>query len=511
MTTTSTRRDHHDVIIIGAGISGIGAARYISTELPTKSFTVLEGRQNLGGTWDLFRYPGIRSDSDLHTFGYEFKPWKHESAIADGHLIREYLNETVDENNLREQIQFGHRVRSANWASEEARWTLQVEVVDADDTVIETREMTAGWVFAGTGYYRYDQGYAPEFPGQEDFAGDIIHPQHWPENYDYAGKRVVVIGSGATAVTLVPAMAEGPGAAAHVTMLQRTPTYIMSLPRVDGVALRLTKMFGERRGYALTRSKNIWLDWATVHGLRRFPGLGRKLIRSINAKNLPDHIDVDTHFKPPYDPWDQRLCLAPDGDFFATLRSGQASIVTDQIERFTATGVQLTSGEHLDADIIVTATGLNLRLFGGIELSVDGEAIDLADTVAYRGMLLSGVPNWAMAIGYTTSSWTLKVGLMCRYFIDLVRHMDRAGADTAVARTSGTLSTRPVMDLSSGYAQRAIADLPRQGNEAPWRMAMGYQEDAKLLRGPVVDESLHLSGPRDRARRAAATTGSSHG
>ncbi|MEV6387440.1 flavin-containing monooxygenase [Nocardia xishanensis] len=496
----SSAVEEFDVVIIGAGISGIGAATYISRELPGKSLAVLEGRDNIGGTWDLFRYPGIRSDSDLHTFGYEFKPWRHEAAIADAPLIREYLQETVEENNLAPLIRFRHRVVRSEWSSADSRWTLTVEATDPVTGSTTVRTIRAGWVFAATGYYRYDQGFSPEFPGRDDFEGVVVHPQHWPEDLDYSGKRVVIIGSGATAVTMVPAMATGAGAARHVTMLQRTPTFIMAAPRVDRVALALTKLLGAQRGYTATRFKNIWLEHAIVKGLRTFPKAGRALIRRENIKRLPAGFDVDKHFNPPYDPWDQRLCLAPDGDFFEAIRAGSASVVTDSIARFSKRGIVLNSGEELEADIIVTATGLNMRLFDGMPIAVDGREIDIADSVAYRGMLLSGIPNWAMAIGYTTSSWTLKVSLMCRYFVDLVKHMDANGYDSAVPIPLPGMARRPVMDLKAGYAKRGEKILPKQGPTAPWRMAMSYPEDAKALRGPVADENLEFGAGRSTSR-----------
>ncbi|MEV4143579.1 NAD(P)/FAD-dependent oxidoreductase [Amycolatopsis sp. NPDC049691] len=486
--------EEFDVVVIGAGISGIGAATYFRRELPGKSLVVLEGRDNIGGTWDLFRYPGIRSDSDLHTFGYEFKPWRHEAAIADAPLIREYLQETVEENDLAHHIRLRHRVVRAEWSSVDSKWTLRVEAAGSVKTI------RARWVFAATGYYRYDQGFSPEFPGSADFAGRIVHPQHWPEDLDHSGKKVVVIGSGATAVTLVPAMATE---ARHVTMLQRTPTYIMAMPRVDRVATTLTKLLGEKRGYAATRFKNIWIEHGIVKGLRAFPKLGRAVIRRENVKRLPKGFDVDKHFTPPYDPWDQRLCLAPDGDFFDAIKAGTASVVTDTITRFSNRGIVLASGEELEADIIVTATGLNVRLFDGMPIVVDGREIDVADSVCYRGMLLSGVPNWAMAIGYTTSSWTLKVSLMCRYFIDLVRHMDAHGHDRVVPVAPAGTPHRPVMDLQAGYAKRAEKILPKQGDSAPWRMAMSYPEDARALRGPVADEHLEFGTARSAERRSA--------
>ncbi|NEW59467.1 NAD(P)/FAD-dependent oxidoreductase [Nocardia cyriacigeorgica] len=491
-----------DVVIIGAGISGIGAATYFSRELPNKSLIVLEGRDNIGGTWDLFRYPGIRSDSDLHTFGYEFKPWRHESAIADAHLIREYLQETIDENNLARLIQFRHRVVRSEWSSADSKWTLTVEATDPVTGSTLTKTIRTGWVFAATGYYRYDHGFSPEFPGRDDFEGLLVHPQHWPENLDYSGKKVVIIGSGATAVTMVPAMSTGAGAAQHVTMLQRTPTYIMPIPRVDRVAVALTNILGATRGYAATRFKNIWTERAIVKGLRTFPKTGRWLIRRENVKRLPNGFDVDKHFNPPYNPWDQRLCAAPDGDFFDAICSGNASVVTDSIARFSKRGIVLESGEELEADIIVTATGLNMRLFDGMPIVVDGQKVDIAESFAYRGMLLSGIPNWAMAIGYTTSSWTLKISLMCRYFIDLVKHMDAHGYDRAVPIPLPGMDRRPVMDLESGYAKRGAKMLPKQGPTAPWRMAMSYQEDAKALRGPVADENLQFGIHRNERQRA---------
>ena len=492
--------EEYDVVVIGAGISGIGAARNISRELPEKSLVVLEGRDNIGGTWDLFRYPGIRSDSDLHTFGYDFKPWRHEAAIADAPLIREYLEETVEENDLARLIRFRHRVVRSEWSSGDSTWTVTVEAADPATGTTSTTTIRAGWVFAATGYYRYDQGFSPEFPGRQDFTGTVVHPQHWPETLDYRGKKVVIIGSGATAVTMVPAMATGAGAAAHVTMLQRTPSFVLALPRVDRVAVALTRLLGEQRGHAATRFKNIWLEHATVKLLRAFPRAGRSWIRRENIKRLPEGFDVDKHFNPPYDPWDQRLCLAPDGDFFDAITTGAASVVTDAVSRFSERGIVLESGEELEADIIVTATGLNMQLFDGMPIVVDGHEINIADTLCYRGMLLSGMPNWAMAIGYTTSSWTLKVGLMCRYFIDLVRHMDAHGYDSVVPIPLSGTERRPVVDLEAGYVKRARNALPRQGTAAPWRMAMSYPEDARALRGPVADDNLEFGAGRSVSR-----------
>lgn len=489
-----------DIVVIGAGISGIGAAVHFDKELPGKSLTVLEARDSLGGTWDLFRYPGIRSDSDLHTFGYEFKPWRHEHAIADAELILEYLREAVQENGLEKRIRYRHRVRQAHWSSAEAKWTLEVEVSDPATGLTDVRKIRASWVFAATGYYRYDQGYAPTFPDQDVFGGQLVHPQHWPEDLDYSGKKIVIIGSGATAITMVPAMLKGPKAAGHVTMLQRTPSYVLPAPRIDGVGQLLTKLLGEELGYKATRVKNIWIDRGIVKGLRTFPKLGRKLIRRETIKRLGKNFDVDKHFNPPYDPWDQRLCLAPDGDFFDAIAAAAATVVTDSIARFSPNGIVLASGEELEADIVVTATGLNLRLFDGMPITVDGEPVDISESVAYRGTLLSGLPNWAMAIGYTTSSWTLKVGLLCRYFVDLLRYMDAHGHDMVVPVPVPGMQRKPVMDLASGYAKRAESILPKQGTTGPWRMAMSYPEDAKALRGEVVDENLRFGSIQPAAR-----------
>ncbi|WP_043650893.1 flavin-containing monooxygenase [Nocardia thailandica] len=492
MSNTGPHPEYFDVVIIGGGISGIGAATYITQAFPNKKVALLEGRDSLGGTWDLFRYPGIRSDSDLHTFAYEFKSWKNDNAIADAPLILDYLAETVEEYGLADRMRYRHKVVSAAWSSDDAHWLLDVDVTEADGTV--RREVVkAGWVFGATGYYDYEQGFTPDFPGREDFTGDVIHPQHWPEGYDYSGKKVVVIGSGATAVTLIPSMLKGDGAAAHVTMLQRTPTYILTLPRVDALSLKLTRLLGERGGYLATRWKNILTDWTIVELLTRFPNASRRFIRSVNVKELPAGFDVDKHFNPPYNPWEQRLCLAPDGDFFRSIRDGGASVVTDRIRRFTATGIELASGEHLDADVIVTATGLNLRLFGGIDLTVDGRPVDLPNSVVYRGMMLSGVPNWMNAIGYTKSSWTLKIGLLGKSIVELLRHMDTHGYDTVVAHAPDGVGTRSMLDLESGYMQRAKNDLPRQGDAVPWKMENVFLDDRRMYRGSVIDQHLRFS------------------
>jgi cation diffusion facilitator CzcD-associated flavoprotein CzcO len=492
--------EHFDVVIIGAGISGIGAAHYLSTEQPNKSFVVLEARDQLGGTWDLFRYPGIRSDSDLHTFGYEFEPWRERESIAGAPRILNYLQETATRRGLTSRIRCRRKVVAANWSTATARWTLDVEDVET----AEVEQVTANWIFNATGYYRYDQGYTPTFDGAEDFDGTVVHPQHWPEDLDYTGKKVVVIGSGATAVTIVPAMAP---TAEHVTMLQRTPTYVMAIPTADPVAVALNKIFGTRRGYALTRRKNIAQQAAIWQFSQRFPNAARKLIRRQNIKQLPEGYPVDEHFNPPYNPWEQRLCAVPDGDLFKAIKAGDASVVTDQIARFTSDGIELRSGRTLEADIIVTATGLNLQMFGGMAVGVDGVPLVPRETTIYRGTMLTGVPNFALAIGYTNSSWTLKVGLLCEYFCRLLGYMDANGYDAAWVEPDPGMEKRPLLDFGAGYVQRSLADLPSQGPASPWLMSKSYQDDTRLLRsGDVVDRHLHFSGPSSRGHLTPVRT-----
>ncbi|MFI6096423.1 flavin-containing monooxygenase [Lentzea sp. NPDC051213] len=484
--------EHLDVLIVGAGISGVGAARYLRARHPAKSFAILEARGATGGTWDLFRYPGIRSDSDLHTFGYEFKPWREKESIASADRILAYLRGTVTENELEPHIRFHHHVLSADWSSRDGRWQVEVRRGDTAETVT----ITANWIFCAAGYYRYDEGYTPHFEGRDRFAGEIVHPQHWPEDFDTTGKRVVVIGSGATAVTLIPALAQS---AAHVTMLQRTPSYVLPLPSKDGLANLLKRLLPEDRAYALTRRKNIAQQRLIWRFCRRFPQAARRLIRWTNRKALPEGFPVDEHFNPPYDPWDQRMCIVPDGDLFKSIRAGKASVVTSPVTRFTPAGVETASGEVIEADVIITATGLNLQVAGAIGLSVDGRPVSLPDTVVYRGMMLSGVPNFALAIGYTNSSWTLKIGLLCEYFCRLLAHMDATGSDTAWAVADPDMPTRPLLDFGAGYVQRSLADLPKQGPAAPWLMSMSYAEDLGLLRaGAVADEHLHFASSADR-------------
>lgn len=498
MDHTATRVEHVDVLIVGAGISGIGAAYYLQKEHPGRSYAILEARGATGGTWDLFRYPGIRSDSDLHTFGYEFKPWRDEDAIASADKILAYLRETVAENGIDANIRFHHKVLGAAWSSDDARWAVDVERFDGTEGTEELVQISANWIFCAGGYYRYDQGYTPQFGGRDRFRGQVVHPQHWPEDLDYTGKKVVIIGSGATAVTLVPAMA---GTAAHVTMLQRSPTYVMPVPSKDAFANMAQKVLGSKRGYALARRKNIFKQRAVYQFSQKYPGAARRLIRHLNAKELPAGYPVDEHFNPAYNPWDQRLCAVPDADLFKAISNGSASVVTDRIETFTETGIQLESGKHLEADIIVTATGLNVQLLGGMSLTVDGTPVHAGETVAYKSMMLSGVPNFVFAFGYTNSSWTLKVGLLCEHFCRLLSHMDAQGHDIARPEVGDHgIETRPMLDFAAGYVQRALDRIPKQGSGEPWRVSMNYYYDvAQLREGAVVDPNLHFSSAGEAA------------
>ena len=476
-----------DVLIIGAGISGIGAAYYLQRDHPAKTYTVLEARDGIGGTWDLFRYPGIRSDSDLFTFGYEFRPWRGEP-IATADRILDYLRDTAREFGIDRNIRFHHRVVGANWSGREGRWLVDVVRTDTGEPL----RFAARWLFCATGYYRYDEGYTPHFEGRERFGGTIVHPQHWPADLDYAGKRVVVIGSGAPAVTLVPAMAD---TAAHVTMLQRSPTYVLPVPGRDVIAETLTRLLGERLGYTATRWKNILQQRTIYRFCQRFPRPARRIIRRLNAAQLPPGYPVDVHFNPRYNPWDQRLCVVPDSDLFRAIRNGRASVVTDEIVTFTETGIQLASGQHLDADIIVTATGLSLLMLGGITFSVDGAPVNLREKLVYKGMMLADVPNLAFAIGYTNASWTLKVGLVCEHLCRILRHMDLHGYEVCVPHNADpAMVTRPLLDFAAGYVQRSLDELPRQGAGAPWVQSMDYLADIRMLRrGPVTDPNLRFA------------------
>lgn len=479
-----------DVVIVGAGISGISAAWHLQQRCPGKSFTILEARADMGGTWDLFKYPGIRSDSDMFTLGFRFKPWTSAKSIADGPSILAYLKEAATENGIDRHMRFNHKVVAADWSDTENRWNLTVEANGQRTT------MSCGFLLACSGYYNYDEGYSPQFPGSEDFAGTIVHPQHWPEDLDYAGKRVVVIGSGATAVTLIPALVNS--GAGHVTMLQRTPTYIGALPDVDPVAEKANKYLPAKVAHVINRWKAIIFSTSQYQLSQRFPKYMRKTLLTMAARRLPQGFDVEKHFGPAYKPWDQRLCLAPNGDLFKTIRKGNADVVTDTIERFTEKGIQLTSGEHLDADIIVTATGLNIRFFGGAEVLRNGVPMDLSTSVAFKGMMLSGVPNMVFTFGYTNASWTLKADLTSEYVAKLLNYMDTHGYDTVVPEEPGEqVERRPFVDLSSGYILRAIDRLPKSGSDAPWRLKQNYLVDLRVIRqGRVDDPALHFTKHR---------------
>ena len=487
MDMTTPVETHTDVLIVGAGISGVGAAHHLQQRSPGKGYQILEAREDLGGTWDLFRYPGIRSDSDMYTFGFNFRPWTDGKVFADGPSIKRYVTDTAREAGILEHIRFQTRVGRADWDSASARWILEAEVGERR----ERKRFSASFLILCSGYYRYDHGYMPDFPGMAEFKGDIIHPQIWDDNYDYTGKKIVVIGSGATAVTLVPAMAER---AAHVTMLQRSPTYIASRPSRDAIADWLRKVLPARAAYLLTRVKQIGLGMFFFNLSRRHPDYVKKGVLKEIRNQLGDDFDVETHFSPSYNPWDQRFCLAPDGDFFEVLKSGEASIETDHVERFDATGIQLKSGKHLEADLIIPATGLEMLIGGGIEIVIDGERFNAPAHVTYRGMMLSGVPNCALAFGYTNASWTLKIDLTHERICRLLNHMDAKGYDYCVPEPPADLETRDLLDFSSGYVQRALATLPRQGTEAPWKTYQNYIMDMMTIRfGPIEDGHMRFA------------------
>jgi cation diffusion facilitator CzcD-associated flavoprotein CzcO len=484
MSDGAKSSEHRDVLIVGAGISGIDAAWHLQRRCPDKSWLILEARDGIGGTWDLFRYPGVRSDSDMYTLGFPFRPWKGDRSIVDGDAIREYVEETARAFGIDRNIRFRHKVIRAAWSSAEARWTLDIEAEGG-----EARRFTCAFLFLGSGYYDYAEGYRPTWPGEADYGGRIVHPQHWPEELDYRAKKVVVIGSGATAVTLVPALAEQ---AAHVTMLQRSPTYIVSRPSRDGLARRLQKRLPAGVAAAAIRWKNVLLGIFFFSRARRRPDRVKAAILKLVGDELGPDYDVARHFSPAYNPWDQRLCLVPDGDLFAAIRAGTVSIATDGIERFTATGIRLASGTELEADLVVTATGLNVRLLGGIDLVVDGEPVNVADRLSYKGMMLSGVPNLALAFGYTNASWTLKCDLTSRYVCRLLRHMDLHGYVWCVPRLDDAeVERQPMLDFSSSYVRRAGGSLPSQGPKAPWRVHQNYLKDlAALSLRPVTDGTM---------------------
>lgn len=490
-----------DVLIVGAGLSGIGAACHLQRECPNKSIAILEGRAAMGGTWDLFRYPGIRSDSDMYTLGYRFKPWRNAKSIADGPSILQYIRETAAEYGIEQKIRYNQKVVRASWSSDTARWTVESKHSETG----EVATITCNFLWMCSGYYSYEAGYTPDFPGLAQFQGTIIHPQKWPEQLDYAGKRVVVIGSGATAVTLVPAMAETAG---HVTMLQRSPTYMISLPSADLIANTLRRVLPNRWVYVLTRVKNVVMAMLIYQLSQRRPEFVKKLLKNLLRKELGPEYDLDRHFTPPYNPWDQRMCLVPDSDFFLALREQRASIVTDHIESFTPTGIKLKSGEHLEADIIVTATGLELVSLGGIALTVDGRPTDTTKAVTYKASMLTGVPNLAFVFGYTNSSWTLKADLLCDHITRLLRYMDKHHYQQVTPRLNeADVQALPMLDLSSGYVQRGLDRFPRQGSKGPFRMYQNYLADTWLIRWRgVKDEALEFKSAETRANVGEVAT-----
>jgi cation diffusion facilitator CzcD-associated flavoprotein CzcO len=488
--------EYFDVVIVGAGLSGIGAACHLQHNSPGKSYVILEGRDAIGGTWDLFRYPGIRSDSDMHTLGYNFKPWKESKAIADGPSILKYIRETASEHSVEDHIRYGHRVVRASWSSEECCWEIEVQAAGG----AAPRVIKCNLMLMCSGYYNYEHGYLPEFRGRERFGGQIVHPQFWPEDLDYSGKKVVVIGSGATAMTLIPEMAKD---VEHIVMLQRSPTYVISFPDEDMVANVLRAILPEKWAYAITRWKNInFQQWMYGQTRKRPDTVKRLLLRQVR-KELGKDYDVEKHFTPAYNPWDQRLCLVPNSDLFAAIRSGKASVATDRIDTFTETGILLASGDECDADIIITATGLDLQVLGGVEFRVDGERVDFSKTMTYKGLMMSGVPNLVSTFGYVNASWTLRADLIAEWFCRLVNHMDAVGArqcTPTLSEEDRKLPLKPyIMNFSSGYIQRVLEELPKQVDRPPWSNPQDYVRDRKMFReGPIDDGALAFSNPEQQ-------------
>jgi cation diffusion facilitator CzcD-associated flavoprotein CzcO len=483
-----TNADVLDVLIVGAGLSGIGAACHLQTKCPGKSYAILEARPRMGGTWDLFRYPGIRSDSDMYTLGYSFRPWSDAKAIADGPAILAYIEATSRDYGVDRHVRYGLRVESASWSSREACWTVTARETSSGDT----RSFKARFLLACAGYYDYESGYTPDLPGMERFRGRIVHPQQWTPDIAYEGKRVVVIGSGATAVTLVPELAR---TAAHVTMLQRSPTYVVSAPEKDRVATFLRGKLPARTAYGITRWKNVALGMAFFAYCRRYPSQAKRLIVSQVRRHLRGSVPVNPHFTPSYNPWDQRLCLVPDADLFDALREGRASVVTDHIDTFTEDGIRLRSGTELQADLVVTATGLKLKFLGGIDLEVDGRRLQPNETMVYKGMMFGDVPNLAFAIGYTNASWTLKCDLTSEYVCRLLNHMDRRGLAICVPRADPSVEAEPLLDFTSGYVRRSIDQFPRQGSRIPWRVYQNYALDRIALKNGKLEDGVMTFSP----------------
>ena len=495
-----------DVVIVGAGLSGIGAAYHLQNQCPGKSYVILEGRGALGGTWDLFRYPGIRSDSDMYTLGYNFKPWRQGKAIADGPSILRYVQEAADENNIKQHIRYHHKVKAADFCTADATWTIEAERTDTGELV----RITCNFIQMCAGYYSYVQGHTPDFRGAERFQGPIVHPQQWPEDLDYHGKTVVVIGSGATAMTLVPELAKD---AAHVVMLQRSPTYVISRPDRDMIARFLSRVLPQKMAYSITRWKNTTLQQLLYRRTRTRPEKVKEKLLNMVRKELKANCDVDTHFTPSYDPWDQRLCLIPNGDLFGAINSGSASVVTDEIDTFTEGGIRLQSGDELDADILVTATGLNLVVLGDMEFSIDSSVVDFAKTVSYKGMMYSGVPNLVSTFGYINASWTLRADLTAEFVCRLLNHMDARGVRVCTPRLRAEDQDMPLRpwidDFSSGYMQRMMHLFPRQGDRDPWINTQDYFRDKKMIRQGAIEDDVLIfentgAGYTDKSEKAAA-------
>ena len=482
--------EHLDVLVVGAGLSGVGAGNYLENECPWASYAIFEARDAIGGTWDLFRYPGIRSDSDMFTLGYTFRPWDGQKSIADGDSILSYIEETARVGGVDRHIRFQHKVVAADWSSADAVWRVRASRTDTGETV----ELTCSFIFSCSGYYRYDHGYQPEFAGMDQFRGTIVHPQFWPADLDYAGKRIVVIGSGATAVTLIPSLAATAG---HVTMLQRSPSYIASLPAVDPLANLARRLLPSPWSGPLIRWYKALSTQAFYQLCQRRPSTAKRMLMRMVARQLPDGYDVGTHFSPKYNPWDQRMCLVPDGDLFTAIRDGRASVVTDTISEFTEGGIRLTSGRELEADVVVTATGLELLFAGGVELSVDGTAVDLPSRLVYKGMMVEGVPNLAIAVGYTNASWTLKCDLTCDYVTRLLNHMRSTGLRQCTpVNHDPSVERLPLLSLTSGYVQRSADRFPKRGSKFPWQVHQSYLKDYQALKRSGLDDgAMEFSNP----------------
>jgi monooxygenase len=493
--------NHFDVVIVGAGLSGIGAAYHLQDRCPGKTYAILEGRAEVGGTWDLFRYPGIRSDSDMYTLGYSFKPWREAKAIADGPAILNYVNETADENHIRQHIRFNHMVKSAAWSTADACWTVTAATGDQGDLV----QFQCNMLLMCSGYYSYKSAHTPEFDGLEDFQGVIVHPQFWPKDLDYKGKKVIVIGSGATAMTLIPAMAKETAA---ITMLQRSPTYVVSSPAEDKIANTLRKYLPAKVAYSVSRFQKTLLQGILYKRTRTQPKKIKAWLLNMVRKELGPDYDVAKHFTPTYNPWDQRMCLVPDGDLFVAIRSGKAKVVTDHIDRFTPTGIKLQSGDELEADIIVTATGLNLEVLGGTTFTVDGEAVDFAKTFTYKGMMYSGIPNLVQTFGYVNASWTLRADLTSEYVCRLINQMDATGTRQCTPHLRAedqNMQQRPwIDDFSAGYMTRVMHLFPKQGDHIPWQNTQNYKLDKKMIRhAPLEDGALIFDNGESMASHQA--------